>query len=51
VVIKEAAELALNAPSSHSKYAKDGLTKNLQKWQDEGFYTVSNGDPFEHIDG
>ncbi|KAJ7936664.1 ribonuclease H-like domain-containing protein, partial [Mycena leptocephala] len=41
IAIKEAIETApLNAPLkifSDSKYAIDGLTKNLQKWQDEGF--------------
>jgi ribonuclease HI len=39
----------LNAPLtifSDSKYAIDGLTKNRDKWQDEGFYTVANGDLF-----
>ncbi|KAJ7872909.1 hypothetical protein B0H13DRAFT_2236247 [Mycena leptocephala] len=32
---------------SDSKYAIDGLTKNLPKWQDEGFHTAANGDLFE----
>jgi ribonuclease HI len=31
---------------SDSRYAIDGLTKNMHKWQDEGFYTVANGDLF-----
>jgi ribonuclease HI len=51
IAIKEAAEIApLNAPLkifSDSKYAIEGLTKNLGKWQDEGFFTVSNGDVME----
>ncbi|KAJ7624017.1 hypothetical protein B0H17DRAFT_1288729 [Mycena rosella] len=29
---------------SDSKYAIEGLTKNLAKWEDEGFCTVTNGD-------
>jgi ribonuclease HI len=32
---------------SDSKYAIDGFTKKLQKWQDNGFYTVTNGTHFE----
>jgi ribonuclease HI len=32
---------------SDSRYAIDGLTKNLKKWQDEGFHTVANSDLFE----
>jgi ribonuclease HI len=51
IAIKEAAEIAPpDAPLrifSDSKYAIEGLTKNLEKWQDEGFYTVSNGDVME----
>ncbi|KAJ7856802.1 hypothetical protein B0H14DRAFT_3448195 [Mycena olivaceomarginata] len=51
LAIKEAVEPApLNIPLriySDSKYAIDGFTKNLQKWQDDGFYTVSNGTLFE----
>ncbi|KAJ7631436.1 ribonuclease H-like protein [Mycena polygramma] len=47
IAIKEAAELApYNAPLkiiSDSKYAIQGLTKNLRKWEDEGFFTVQNG--------
>jgi ribonuclease HI len=51
IAIKEAVERApLDAPLkifSDSKYAIDGLTKNLPKWQDEGFHTAANGDLFE----
>jgi ribonuclease HI len=51
LAIKEAVETApLNVPLriySDSKYAIDGFTKNLQKWQDNGFYTVANGTLFE----
>jgi ribonuclease HI len=51
LAIKEAVETApLNVPLriySDSKYAIDGFTKNLQKWQDDGFYTVANGTLFE----
>jgi ribonuclease HI len=51
LAIKEAVETApLNVPLriySDSKYAIDGFTKNLQKWQDEGFYTVANETLFE----
>ncbi|KAJ7036854.1 RnaseH-domain-containing protein [Mycena alexandri] len=51
LAIKEAVERApLNAPLkiiSDSKYAIDGLTRNLPKWQDEGFHTVENGTLFE----
>ncbi|KAJ7631944.1 hypothetical protein DFH06DRAFT_1438544, partial [Mycena polygramma] len=32
---------------SDSKYAIDGLTKNLKRWQDEGFHTIGNGDLIE----
>jgi ribonuclease HI len=28
---------------SDSKYSIDGLTKNLSRWEDEGFSTISNG--------
>jgi ribonuclease HI len=28
---------------SDSKYTIDGLTKNLQRWEDEGFFNVVNG--------
>jgi ribonuclease HI len=52
LAIKEAVELApLNAPLkiySDSKYAIEGLTKYLQKWQDEGFHTIANGTLFEN---
>ncbi|KAJ6574138.1 ribonuclease H-like domain-containing protein [Mycena capillaripes] len=48
IAIKEAVEAApLDAPLrifSDSKYAIDGLTKNLQRWQDEVFRTIENGD-------
>jgi ribonuclease HI len=48
LAIKEAIEAAPpDAPLkifSDSKYAVDGLTKNLQRWQDEGFHTIANGD-------
>ncbi|KAJ7039671.1 ribonuclease H-like protein [Mycena alexandri] len=51
LAIKETVEVApANAPLrilSDSKYAIDGLTKNLQRWQDEGFHTVANGTLFE----
>ncbi|KAJ7930883.1 hypothetical protein B0H13DRAFT_1858393 [Mycena leptocephala] len=51
IAIKEAAEIApLNTPLrilSDSKYVIEGLTKNLQRWQDEGFFTVLNGDVME----
>ncbi|KAJ7620573.1 RnaseH-domain-containing protein [Mycena polygramma] len=53
IAIKEAIEKAPpDAPLkiySDSKYAIDGLTKNLQRWQDEGFQTVANGDLFALI--
>jgi ribonuclease HI len=29
---------------SNSKYAIEGLTKNLTKWEGEGFRTVSNSE-------
>jgi ribonuclease HI len=48
LAIKEAVEaVPPDAPLkifSDSKYAIDGLTKNLQRWQDEGFHTIENGD-------
>ncbi|KAJ7655668.1 ribonuclease H-like protein [Mycena polygramma] len=48
LAIKEAIEAApLDAPLqifSDSKYAIDGLTKNMKRWQDEGFHTIENGD-------
>jgi ribonuclease HI len=48
LAIKEAMEAAPpDVPLkifSDSKYAIDGLTKNLQRWQDEGFHTIANGD-------
>ncbi|KAJ7033898.1 ribonuclease H-like protein [Mycena alexandri] len=51
LAIKEAVEaVPTNAPLrifSDSKYAIDGLTKNLHRWQDEGFHTVKNGKLFE----
>ncbi|KAF8180507.1 ribonuclease H-like domain-containing protein [Mycena galopus ATCC 62051] len=51
LAIKEAVEIApLDAPLkiySDSKYAIDGLTRNLNKWEDDGFLTVQNGDLFE----
>jgi hypothetical protein len=28
--------------------AIEGLTKYLQKWQDEGFHTITNGTVFEN---
>ncbi|KAJ7671504.1 RnaseH-domain-containing protein [Mycena polygramma] len=48
LAIKEAIEVAPpDAPLrifSDSKYAIDGLTKNMHRWQDEGFHTIENGD-------
>lgn len=47
VAIKEACATCPNdipmAIISDSKYAIDGLTKNLRRWEDEGYLTISNG--------
>jgi ribonuclease HI len=46
--IKEAAEMCPRDQALHiisdSRYAIDGMTKNAQKWEDEGFMSISNGD-------
>ncbi|KAJ7082084.1 hypothetical protein B0H15DRAFT_952760 [Mycena belliarum] len=34
---------------SDSKLAVDGLTKNLKKWEDGGFFEVSNGPAFRRV--
>ncbi|KAJ7101781.1 hypothetical protein C8R44DRAFT_641334 [Mycena epipterygia] len=51
VAVKEAVESApLDVPLkiySDSKYVIEGLTKNLRRWQDEGFHTIANGSLLE----